>query len=205
MNKSFLLIILLVSIFQISGCTISDNLKKMTSSKPTNKILMVVAPIDFRDAEYFEPRKIIEESGLSVNVTSIQGSTARSVDGKEIGLDANMNDIKTDDYAAVIFIGGPGMGEITGDESLQHLARKFYDAGKLTGAICVAPSILSKAGILEGKKATSWEGSKKDLEDGKADFTGEGVTVDGMIITANGPEAAKEFGEAVVKALGESK
>lgn len=54
---------------------------------------------------------------------------------------------------------------------------------------------------LSGKKATAWPGAKDDLEAGGADYTGGAVAVDGKIITASGPAAAREFGEKIVEAL----
>ena len=76
-------------------------------------------------------------------------------------------------------------------------------------AICWAPTILAKAGVLSGKKATVWKGDDAEygmttdamLERSGADFTGAEVTVDGNIVTGNGPAAAQKFAEAVEKKL----
>lgn len=162
---------------------------------------MVVAPINFRDEEYAEPRKVLEAAGAAIKVASIQSGIARGVGGTEAKIDLTVSDVSVSDFDAVAFIGGPGMAEIVGDESLQILARKFYDAGKLTTAICVAPSILARAGVLNGKQATSFSSVEQDLKDGGALYTGKDVTRDGLIITANGPEAAEKFGERIAEAL----
>jgi len=74
-----------------------------------------------------------------------------------------------------------------------YVMRKF--------GIPVAPAILAKAGILDGKQATSWPGVKADLQSGGAGFTGEDVTIFQNIITADGPDSAKKFGEKIVEAL----
>lgn len=165
------------------------------------KVLMVIAPKDFRDAEYTEPREVIEASGVGVKIASIQGGIAIGAEGTKVQIDLTVSQANVEDYDAVVFIGGPGMVEIISDDSLQVLAKKFYDAGKLTAAICVAPAILAKQGILSDKKATAWSGVKGDLEAGGADYTGGAVAVDGKIITASGPAAAREFGEKIVEAL----
>jgi protease I len=112
-----------------------------------------------------------------------------------------VSEVIVEDFDAVVFIGGPGMVEILGDESLQILAKKFYEAERLTTAICAASAILARAGVLRGKQATSWSGVEEDLKSGGAIYTGRTVTVDGKIITGNGPEAAREFGEKIVDAL----
>ncbi|MDD5086856.1 MAG: DJ-1/PfpI family protein, partial [Candidatus Nanoarchaeia archaeon] len=77
----------------------------------------------------------------------------------------------------------------------------FYESGKITAAICIAPVILANAGVLDGKKATVFPSGKDDIMVRGADYTGEQVTQDGKVITANGPAAARSFGEAIVKEL----
>ncbi len=197
----FLLILLL------TGCAAKTSEKK--AARPgggdmplsDKKVLMVIAPKDFRDAEYTEPREVIEASGAEIKTASIQGGVAIGAEGTKVQIDLTVSQANVEDYDAVAFIGGPGMVEIISDDSLQVLAKKFYDAGKLTAAICVAPAILAKQGILSGKKATAWSGARGDLEAGGANYTGDTVTVDGNIITADGPSSAKEFGEKIVEAL----
>ena len=81
------------------------------------------------------------------------------------------------------------------------LAQKFFNANKVVGAICWAPVILARSGILARRKATCWDGAKDDLVKAGATYTGEKVTVDNTIITADGPESALDFGQTIVKAL----
>ena len=188
------LVLLAISLIFLSACM---HKVKSNNMETTKRVLMIVSPIDFRDEEYFEPKAVFEQAGFEVKTASIQGKTARSVAQKEIGLDLTASDVKTEDFDAIVFVGGAGMALITGDDSLQILAVKFFNAGKITSAICVAPEILAKAGLLKGKRATVWEGSKNILTDSGAQYTGESVTQDGLIITGNGPEAAKAFGERV--------
>lgn len=198
-------IIFLTLLLLLTGCTIKNTSQaqpeKKNMDKINKKILMVIAPKDFRDAEYNEPRKVFESSGLEVKVASIQSGTSVGAEGTEVKIDLTVSEVVIDDYEAIAFIGGPGMAEIVGDESMQILARKFFNAGKLTTAICVAPVILAKAGVLQGKKATAWSGAENDLDLGGAIFTGEPVTQDGKIITADGPASARQFGEKIVEGL----
>jgi protease I len=165
------------------------------------KILMVIAPKDFRDAEYNEPRKVFDNSGMAVKVASIQGGHSIGAEGTAVRIDLTISDVKIDDFDAVAFIGGPGMAQIIDDDSLQMLAKRFYLTGKLTTAICVAPAILAKAGILEGKKVTSWSGVKDELIKAGASYVDQAVVVDNNIITADGPKGAYKFGEEIVKKL----
>lgn len=162
---------------------------------------MVVAPKDFRDEEYLEPRQVLEQGGVEVKVASLNLGEAKGVGGAIAPIDAMVEQVSAADYDAVLFVGGPGMVNLVSDQRLTKLTKDFYETGKLTTAICVAPAILAKAGILAGKRATSWSGAKSDLTNGGANYTGESVTIEGKIITANGPATAKEFGERVLEAL----
>ncbi len=74
------------------------------------------------------------------------------------------------------------------------------------GAICIAPTILAYAGVLEGKKATVWNQDGKQAEiltKNGAEFVDELVVVDGKIVTANGPPAAEAFGKKILEMLKE--
>ncbi|MEM2638356.1 MAG: DJ-1/PfpI family protein, partial [Candidatus Hadarchaeales archaeon] len=82
------------------------------------------------------------------------------------------------------------------------IAKEAFSAGKVVGAICIAPVILANAGILKGRRATVWDGDfVKMLEAGGAKYTGKNVEVDGKIVTANGPHAAREFGKKIAELL----
>lgn len=186
----------------LNGCVISKDFSQPESNMLINKkILMVIAPIDFRDAEYNEPLKVFLANGAEVKTASIQSGTSIGAEGTKVNIDLTVSQVAVEDFDVVVFIGGPGMAQITDDESLQILARKFYQPGKLTAAICVAPAILAKAGILKGKNATAWLGAQNDLENGGATFLQQSVVVDGKIITADGPTSATQFGEKIIEMM----
>ena len=164
-------------------------------------ILMVVAPKDFRDEEYLEPRKIFEGAGIGVKVASKGVTTAMGKFGAVVPVDLDLGEVRVEDYDAVVFIGGPGSAVYFDDQQALSLAKTAYESGKIVGAICIAPSILANAGILSGKKATAFSSELDNLNNRGAQNTGEPVVVDGKIITASGPEAAVEFGKKLVEVL----
>jgi len=177
---------------------IQDNQKIVQYNK---KVLMVIAPIGFRDKEFIDPKNVFDEKKIKVDVASIQKGKSVGADGMTVNIDLNISEVDVNNYDAVVFIGGPGMAKIIKDEALQVLAQKFYKANKIVAAICVSPAILAYAGILKNKKATSWDGVSDVLKKAGAIYTGELVTIDGKIITANGPEAAYQFGLKIVESL----
>ncbi|MBW2971655.1 DJ-1/PfpI family protein [Candidatus Woesearchaeota archaeon] len=168
------------------------------------KILMVIAPEGFRDEEFLEPKKVFEGAGAEVTVASKGVKVAKGKLGATADVDMDISEASADDYDAVVFIGGPGAAVYFDDPVALNLAQKSYNSGKVTAAICIAPSILANAGVLDGKQATSFESESRNIEAKSAGYTGKPVTVDGKIVTANGPAAAKKFGEAIVKLLGDA-
>ena len=106
-----------------------------------------------------------------------------------------------DDYDVIIFIGGIGACEYYRDKKVLSLAVKTFNKGKKTCAICVAPLILANAGLLKNKNATIYKDLVQMLKEHSAKYTGKQVEVDGNIITANGPNAARLFGQIIAREL----
>lgn len=162
---------------------------------------MIVAFQLFRDEEYDQPKKILEKSGFQIVTASNQLGTATGRFGLTTKVDLVLDDVKVEDYAAVLFVGGPGSHGYYQDPKAHRIAKEAIRQGKLLGAICAAPGILAHAGVLKGKKATVHEGDIDALKEGGAIYTGKGVEIDGNIITATGPSTAKAWGETIVQAL----
>lgn len=170
------------------------------------KIAIIVAFKDFRDEEYFIPKEIFENAGAKVETVSSEAGTARGVNGGEALVDLILEDLRPEEYNAVIFIGGPGAHDYIGNKEINRIAQRAADANKVIGAICIAPAVVAKTGILKGKHATVWtspldKSMVKVLEESGAIYEAEDVVTDGKIVTGNGPKSAKKFAEAIVKAL----
>lgn len=180
------------------------NYNRFALGEIMNKVLMVIAPDKFRDEELFEPKSILESNGYNVEIASkgVKKSTGMLGGTANVDLDITKVDLKS--YRAVVFVGGSGAAIYFHDEIALEIARNAYEDGKIIAAICIAPSILANSNILKGKKATSFPSEKDNLEMKGAEYTGESLTVDGKIITANGPKSAKKFGEEIVKMLKKS-
>ena len=165
------------------------------------KVLMVIASSNFRDEEYAEPRKALEDAGARVVVACSSLSTAKGKLGLEVKPDILISNVREGDYDGIVFVGGGGSKEYFDSPVAHMLAQSFYSHNKLTSAICIAPAILANAGLLKQKKATSFPSSAEILKTKGAVFTGSGVESDGIIVTGVGPEAAKQFGAKLVEVL----
>jgi protease I len=160
------------------------------------KILMVIAPERFQEIEYGIPKKIFLEYGYTVDTASTV-ETAIGHLGNTQKTDILLKDVNHEEYDAIVFVGGGGAHFYFDHEPALTLARRFHESGRLTCAICAGPGILAKAGLLAGKKATSFPSQEENLKAKGADFTGRPVEIDGLIITANGPAAAEDFAKTI--------
>jgi protease I len=163
---------------------------------------MVIAPEVFRDEEYAEPKAVLQSRGATVETASTRPGPCRGKLGMTAVASMALADADPADYAAVLFIGGGGAEVFFDDPAAHALAQAAHERGALVGAICIAPSVLARAGLLEDVRVTAFPSRHDDLVAHGALWTGAPVEVDGTLITANGPEAAREFGIAVADALG---
>lgn len=170
--------------------------------KKQKRVLMVIAPEGFRDEEYREPRRILEEKGCAVIVASSTTSPSKGMLGMVVTPDLALGGVSAADFDAVIFVGGSGAQVFFDDRKAQALAVETLKSGKPLGAICVAPTILANAGVLKGRQATVWPSQAGALTAGGATCTGHPVEKDGSIITADGPTSAAKFGDEIARALG---
>jgi len=175
-------------------------------SLENKRIVMVVAFRNFRDAEYFIPKDVLEETGTEIKTASNQKGAAIGADGGEVDVDLLVSELNPAEFDAVVFIGGPGCLQSLDNEDSYRVARETVNQGKVLASICISPVILAKSGVLEGKKATVWSSPMDQspvqiLKENKATYQEAPVVVDGNIVTANGPSAALEFGKKIVEGL----
>ncbi|MGR3311182.1 MAG: DJ-1/PfpI family protein [Candidatus Brocadiales bacterium] len=165
------------------------------------KVVMIIANQNFRDEEFQKPKAILEGQGAKVTVASSSLNKATGMLGATADPEVLYNQIKVQDYDAVVFVGGSGATEYWDDPAAHTIARECVKDGKILAAICIAPVTLANAGVLTGKKATVWSSEIEKLKAKGVNYTGADVQEDGQIITADGPPSAEKFGGALVKAL----
>ncbi|GBC83359.1 Putative cysteine protease YraA [bacterium HR10] len=168
------------------------------------RILMVIAPEDFRDEELFTPKQIFEAGGAEVTIASTRLGLARGMLGGSASPDLLIAEARAEDYDAIVVVGGMGSPtHLWADEALHRLLREADEKGKIIGAICLSPAVLARAGLLRGRRATVYvtDESMSELRRGGAHYQQVDVVTDGRIVTASGPHAAAEFGRAIVAQL----
>ena len=173
---------------------------------PIPKALLVAAQTDFQPVEYRDTRAELENAGIEVKVASFEVGEAIGADGSKIDVDVAIKEVNTNDYDAVVLIGGPGAGkQLVGNQDVIELVQSADNNHKIVAAICIAPVVLAEARLLRDRKATVWneDGKQEEILAAQgADYVEQDVVVDTRIVTANGPAAAKQFGKTIAKALG---
>ena len=172
------------------------------------RVLMVIAPEEFRDEELLTPQEILTDNGARVDVASTRSGEASGMLGATVKPNLVLADAKAQDYQALIVVGGMGSPEhLWHEPKLHQLLQELHKSGKVVAGICLSGAVLANAGVLNGRKATVYATpeSLQALKDGKAQYIEEPVVHDGKVITADGPEAAEEFGETITNELSKVK
>lgn len=198
---------------KVAGKTISnESLPEAPDESPAiapvqeGTVALLIAPEGYEDNEYKITKDALMDAGFDVKVLSFFGGTARGALGGETNVDGLLEDYldKMEQFVGVVLIGGPGAAFYHQEKKAHDLVTKAVEAKKLVGAICLAPYTLANAGVLKGREATAWTGgdfTPEKLGIQGALFRDESVVIDGGIVTANGPDAATEFAQALVSTL----
>lgn len=148
----------------------------------------------FEETEAIAPVDILRRSELDVKTVGIGEEVVVSSHGVAIIPDITEVDfVLSDDIDMIVLPGGmPGTLNLEKSRTVQDAIDYCVQNDKYIAAICAAPSILGKKGLLKGKKAVCFPGFETFLEG--AEIPSEGVVCDGKIITGKGPGVAVEFG-----------
>lgn len=168
------------------------------------KILMVIAPEKFRDEEFAVPAAALQKAGIAYDVASKQRGPATGMLGLKVNATLSFEEVDPKAYDAILIVGGGGAQmHLWDDDLLAEMVKYFHATGKVVAAICLAPVVLARAGILKGKKATYFNSpaSFREMKAGGAILVDKPVVTDGRIVTGNGPAAAEEFAATFIKVV----
>lgn len=160
----------------------------------------------FEEIEALAPVDFLRRAGLDVKTVGIGGKICGGTHGVNVEADILPEDIVLDgELQGVVLPGGmPGAENLDKSDVVQKTIDYCAENGKIISAICAAPFILGKKGLLKGKRATCFPEFEQYLDG--AEVVGDGVVTDGLIITAKGAGVAWEFAEAIAeKTVGKEK
>jgi 4-methyl-5(b-hydroxyethyl)-thiazole monophosphate biosynthesis len=152
----------------------------------------------FEEIEALTAADVLRRAGLEVVLAGLAGTIVKGRSNVKVIADRKIEDVKDDDFDAIVLPGGnPGYINLGKSKNVSDMIRKFDGNKKLIAAICAAPSILAKMGILNEKRATIYPGMERDIPRPRSGK----VVVDGHIITSEGPGTSIEFALEIIKNL----
>jgi 4-methyl-5(b-hydroxyethyl)-thiazole monophosphate biosynthesis len=155
----------------------------------------------FEEIEALTVVDVLRRAGVALKTISIMKDlTVTGAHGVAVVADELFEDADCVQCDMVILPGGgPGTARLLAHEGLKTVLTDFAAAGRRIAAICAAPMVLAKHGILKGRKATIYDGMKDELAG--LDYVKEDVVIDGNVITSRGPGTAMPFAFALATLL----
>ena len=164
------------------------------------RVLVPLAP-GFEEIEATTIIDVLRRAGAEVVIAGTQAGIIKGAHGLQVTPDRELSGIRQDSFDMIVLPGGgDGVENLRKDPRVVPLLKEFMTQGKPVAAICAAPSILSEAGLLRGRKATSYPSYKEAVAAGSI-YSEERVVTDGKLVTSRGPGTAMEFALKLVEIL----
>ena len=170
--------------------------------KLQGKRIAVLAENMYQEMELWVPYFRFKEEGAEVKIVGAGGAKSyTSKHGYPVAVDAQAESVSAVEFDAVVVPGGYAPDLMRRHEAMVRLVREAAQQGKVVAAICHAGWMLVSAGVLPGKRATSFFSIKDDLVAAGARWVDQEVVVDGNLITSRRPDDLPAFCREIVKAL----
>lgn len=145
---------------------------------------------------------ILRRAGIDVVTAGLDNRKVTAAHGTVLSPDTTLDRALAQSFDMVVLPGGlPGSTNLADDPRIIRLIQDLARAGKYTAAICAAPVVLAKAGVLSGKRATSYPGFLETMELSDVRVENTPVVVDGKVVTSRGPGTAMDFALELVRLL----
>ncbi|MBG21034.1 MAG: protease [Rhizobiales bacterium] len=179
-------------------------------AKLDGKKIAILATNGFEQSELEVPLNKLKEAGATVEVISPESGSIRGWDqkdwGNEVKVDRALSDAKVEDYNALVLPGGqinPDLLRV--NEDAVKFVHDFFNTKKPLAAICHAPWLLIEAGVVKGRKATSYKSIATDMKNAGAVWEDSEVVVDQALITSRNPNDLDAFVGKIIEEVLEGK
>ncbi len=177
----------------------------MTQSLNGKRVAILVTD-GFEQVELAGPQEALEKAGATAQIVSAKNGEVtgwnHTTPASKFHVDKTFDDLDMNDYDAVLLPGGVVNSDtIRTDESAQKLVRDAAAANKPIAVICHGGWLLISAGLVKGKRMTSWPSLTDDLKNAGAEWVDQEVVVDGQLISSRKPDDIPAFSRALIDAL----
>jgi protease I len=180
----------------------------MADKQLAGKKVAILAADMFERVELEEPRKALEDAGATTEVISIHDGEIQGFDHFEpantVKVDRTVEEVSVGDYDALLVPGGVGNpDQLRGDENAVAFVRAFAESKKPMALICHAPWVLIEAGLVRGKKVTSWPTLQTDIRNAGGEWVDQEVVVTEGIVTSRKPDDIPAFSKKMIEEFAE--
>jgi protease I len=170
----------------------------------------ILAAEGFEQRELLEPKQALDEAGAETLVVSpatgeVQG-WKHFEKGEKVRVDVTLNQAEAKDFDALLLPGGvANPDQLRMQPKAVEFVRSFFEAGKPVAAICHAPWTLIEAGVVDGRRMTSWPSLKTDLTNAGAKWVDEEVVTDNGLVTSRKPDDIPAFNRKMIEEFAEGR
>ena len=180
----------------------------MAEQKLKGKKVAIIAADMVERVELVEPRKALEKAGATTELLSIKPGEIEAFNhfdkAEKIKVDRLVEEADASEYDALMIPGGVGNpDQLRGDENVVSFVREFFESGKPVAAICHAPWVLVEAGVVRGRRLTSWPTLQTDIRNAGGEWVDEQVVVDNGLVTSRKPDDIPAFNEKMIEEFAE--
>lgn len=165
-------------------------------------VYILLAP-GFEEAEALVPADVLRRAGVDVSLTGLFGSTVSGSHGITVTADLTVDQVSLSGGDMIVIPGGPGAFRAEESEAAMALIRQAAsDAAMWVAAICAAPTLLARMGLMAGRQAVCYPGMEDLLTEGGATPRMDcSVVRDGRFITGRAPGSAFDFALVLAEVL----
>lgn len=165
------------------------------------KKAVILISDDYQDLEVWYPLLRLREAGWAVVTAGTEGKRDyRGKNGYPITVDTHVSEVRSNDFDVIVVPGGWAPDYIRRNATALKLVAEMNAAKKTVAAICHAGWVLASAGILKGRRCTSFSGIKDDVVNAGAEWLDAEVVIDGNLITSRKPDDLPAFCKAILEA-----
>ncbi len=172
------------------------------------KRVAILVTEGFEQPELTGPKEALEKAGARTEIISPMADKVRAWKHTDWGdtfkVDVPLDQARPENYDALLLPGGVmNPDKLRQDKKAVEFVRHFFQTGKPVGAICHGPWMLVEAGVVKGRRVTSWPSVKTDLRNAGAEWTDAEVIVDNGLVTSRKPADIPAFSAKLVEEIAE--